>query len=623
MSLFTRATALAVATIAALVVVPQTASATLPGANGRIAFSVFVGSDEIFTMNPDGTDQRQVTDTAGDNFDPDWSPTGAKFAFSSTREITATNVYTMNADGSNQVRLTGPGGANLQPSWSPDGTKIVYVSAGSTGRALFTMNADGTNKTQITAVFPFVSEPAWSPDGTSIAFSLLTNGNTDIYRVKPNGTGLTRLTNAPASDDSPTWSPDGTKIAFGTLRDGGSRIYTMNADGTAQVRLTNNATPDYRPAWSPDGKKIAFNRAGGSVWDMYVINATGSGETKISDTAGSGVAWQSIPQLTVPGVSAVEGTSATVTVQLNRAMADPVTVTISTGGGSAAPGQDYVPVTVTRTFAPFTTTVTMAVTILDDTIDELNETIGISVSGSTVAPAGGTLTIADNDPPPQVSVADKSVLESGGSVGVGVSLDRPSSRPVTVTVTTGGGTATPGSDYQPIQVTFSIVPFTTSATVSVPIINDTAAEPTETFGITLTDPVNATIGDGTATISILDNDTPMISIDDLTIDDVPVGVPVTALVTVRLSLPASQPVTVDYATADGTATGGIDYVRTRNRLTFQPGQLTRTFEVQVTSDGDGVTFEQFFVNLTDPVGAPLADPQGVVTIRDCVTICSG
>ena len=165
MSLLVRAATLTAAITVALVTVPTAANATLPGANGRLAFSVFTGSDEIFTMNQDGSDQRQSTDTIGDNFDPEWSPNGAKFVFASTRETTATNVFTMNADGSNQVQLTGPGGANLNPTWSPDGTKIAYVAVLAGGEALFTMNANGTNKTQITAPQQGLRDPDWSRTG--------------------------------------------------------------------------------------------------------------------------------------------------------------------------------------------------------------------------------------------------------------------------------------------------------------------------------------------------------------------------------------------------------------------------------------------------------------------------
>lgn len=94
-----------------------------------------------------------------------------------------------------------------------------------------------------------------------------------------------------------------------------------------------------------------------------------------------------------------------------------------------------------------------------------------------------------------------------------------------------------------------------------------------------------------------------------------------ASLVVRLDRPSTRQVTVTVATGGGTATGGVDYVRTRGRLTFAPGTQTATFEVAVTSDGDAAIVEQFFVDLTDPVGGDLADAQGTVTLRDCVTIC--
>jgi Tol biopolymer transport system component len=622
MSLLRYATALIVATAAA-VVVPGVAHATVPGANGRIAFSVCSGgSDEIFTMNPDGSDERQITNTTGDNFDPDWSPSGGRFVFTSTRDVTSTNIFTMNADGSNQVRLTGPGGANVEPSWSPDGSKIAYVAAVGTGRALMTMNADGSGKSQITGVVPFASAPAWSPNGTSIAFGMQSGTNLDVYRINPNGTGLTRLTTAAGNDDSPTWSPDGNKLAFTTVREGQSKIYAMNADGSAQTRLTNNSVPDFRPAWSPDGNKIAFHRAGGSVWDMYVMNADGSAQTKVSDTAGSGLAWQSIPKVSVTGVSAVEGTSATVTVQLARPLAEPLTVTIATSSGSATSGADYQATSVTRTFAPQSTTVTVPVSLLEDTIDEQNETVGISVSGALIAPASGSVTIVDNDPPPVVGVADNTASEVLSSASVILTLDRPSSRPVTVTATTGGGTATVGTDYQATQVSWTFPPLTTSAVVFVPLVNDSVAEPNETFGVTLSGPVNATIGDGSGTITITDDDTPSISAGNVTVTELSQGVFKTATVTVSLSHATNQPVTVDYATADDTATGGVDYVRSRGRLTIPAGQTSTSVALQVTSDGDAVTTERFFVNLSDAAGATLSGPQGRVTLVDCTTTCT-
>jgi Tol biopolymer transport system component len=606
-----------VVTLTALVIVPQQATATEPGANGRIAFSLFQSGDEIYSTNPNGSDLRQLTSTPGDNFSPAWSPSTGRVAFASTRDPGGANIYTMNADGTNQVRLTGPAGLHLNPAWSPDGARIAYVTGQNT---ISVMNADGTGKQHVFAGGNFVSHPDWSPGGTSIAFSMHANGNTDIYRINPDGTGLTRLTDHPEQDETPSWSPDGTKIAFGSWRDGQSKVYSMNADGSVETRLTNDAVPDYEPVWSPDGGKIAFRRAGGGVWDMWVMNPSGSGQTMFSDLAGSGPAWQSVPTLTVPSVSGVEGSAATVTVQLNRKLAQPLTVTVTTNGGTATAGLDYQSVSVTRTFSPQSTTVTVTVQLLDDTTDELNETIGVAVSGANVAPASGTVTIVDNDPPPQISVQDATVAETGNAA-VTVRLDRPSTRPVTVTLATGGGTATPGVDYQPVEVTWTFPALSTTAPVLVPVTGDTVQEPDETIGVTLSNPVNATIGDGTGTVTILDDDMPRISVDNLTVGNLAPGIPATAVVTVRLNKPATQPVTVDYETADGTATGGVDYVRTRGRLTFAQGAQIVTFEVRVTSDGDAVLAEQFFVDLSDPVGAVLADAQGTVLLQDCVTVC--
>ena len=129
----------------------------------------------------------------------------------------------------------------------------------------------------------------------------------------------------------------------------------------------------------------------------------------------------------------------------------------------------------------------------------------MAVSGTAVAPANGTVTIVDNDPPPRISVQETTVAETGAA-GVTVNLDRPSTRPVTVTMSTGGGTATSGVDYQPTEVTWTFPPLSTTVVLDVPIVADSAPEPDETIGVTLTDPENATIADGAATITILDDD---------------------------------------------------------------------------------------------------------------------
>src|SRR5947209_5220564 len=98
-------------------------------ANGRIAFvSSFVGSSDIYTMNPDGSDRKQLTFSNQDlESDPVWSSDGTKIAFARCNiNSRFGEIFVMNADGSDQRRLTQSAGYDLSPTWSPDGTKIAF-----------------------------------------------------------------------------------------------------------------------------------------------------------------------------------------------------------------------------------------------------------------------------------------------------------------------------------------------------------------------------------------------------------------------------------------------------------------------------------------------------------------
>ena len=228
---------------------------------------------------------------------------------------------------------------------------------------------------------------------------------------------------------------------------------------------------------------------------------------------------------------------------------------------------------------------------------------------------------------PTASVANATVNEgnSGSSnAAFAVTLSKASTKTVTVGYSTANGTATAGSDYTAASGTLTFAPGVTTQTVNVAVTGDTTVEPTETFTVTLTKPVGATLGTATATGTITNDDVavtaPTVSIANATVTEGNSGT-TNAAFAVSLSKAATATVTVGYATANGTATAGSDYTAASGTLTFAPGVTTQTVNVAVTGDTTVEPTETFTVTLTKPVGATLgtATATGTITNDDTAT----
>lgn len=224
----------------------------------------------------------------------------------------------------------------------------------------------------------------------------------------------------------------------------------------------------------------------------------------------------------------------------------------------------------------------------------------------------------EGDPPGtlQFSAANYSINEHGVSATITVRRVGGSSGAVGVSFATDNGMATAGSDYTARSGTLNWANGDiTNKTFTVPIINDTAIESTEFLNLTLSNPTGGASqgAPAAARLTIFDNDLPRLSISDVTVTEGNAGT-VNAVFTVTLSPPRA--VTVNFATADGTATAGSDYTAASGSLSFGPQDTTRTITVVVRGDTVGEANETFFVNLSSPAGATLADPQGVGTITN-------
>ncbi|MDJ0953768.1 MAG: Ig-like domain-containing protein [Acidimicrobiia bacterium] len=297
-------------------VVPGEVEATVPGAIGRIVFRSDMDhpKGEIYIRDFAGGSPTRLTNNDSHEYTPEWSPNGARIAFSCYCSATpgTLDVFIMDPDGTNQVNLTNDAGSvNYVGGWSPDGLWIAYVSNSNGSHDLWKVRVDGSDA-QVIRTDVFVDGgAAWSPDGSLVAFARWED-QSDLWVTDDDGAGATRLTDSAQDETDPAWSPDGSQIAYSHWDDPLQigDIYVMDADGSNPVNLTNNPEPvsAYGPAWSPDGSKIAFISNIDGDRDLWVMNPDGTGQTLLIDNASHewSVAWESVNRRPVAGDDEVD-----------------------------------------------------------------------------------------------------------------------------------------------------------------------------------------------------------------------------------------------------------------------------------------------------------------------------
>jgi Tol biopolymer transport system component len=315
--------------------------------NGKIAFSSS-GSDiggrgDIYTVEPDGSDLSQLTDSRYDEGFATWSPDGTVIIFW-RQYLGDVNLSVMSADGSNARDLDTNWTGGIDFTWTPDGTKLAFSRSGPPHYTydIYTMDPDGSNKINLTKT-PKLSEqfPDFSPNGSRMCFTvsggLTLKTQPGIYVTDTDRSDPTLLFEDDTGQGECDWSPDGQKVAFYTIEGGDTQkamqkqkkamekaaaeedfqkkmekaskasahsdkeVYVINADGSGLTALTRNSADDVSPHWSPDGTKIAFtsNRNGDSRYsNIYTMDADGSDVDKVTNWPyGEGASdWQPLPR---------------------------------------------------------------------------------------------------------------------------------------------------------------------------------------------------------------------------------------------------------------------------------------------------------------------------------------
>jgi ribosomal protein L35AE/L33A len=331
------------------------------------------------------------------------------------------------------------------------------------------------------------------------------------------------------------------------------------------------------------------------------------------------------------------GGSIVITVQRVSGSDGAVSVNYATSNGTATAGSDYASASGTLNFANGETSKTFTVNITDDSVFEGDETVNLTLTsptgGATLgSPSTAVLTINEDETPQpgqfQFSNATYNVNENGGTVTITLNRVNGSDGPVGVNYATANGSANSGSDYTSASGTLNFANGETSKTFTVNITDDALLEGSETFTVALTSPTGgATLGNPTtATVTIIDNDTPQpgqFQFSSATYNVNENGGTVT--ITVTRTGGSAGAVSVNYATANGTATEGADYANTSGTLNFADGETSKSFTVTVTNDTLVEGNEAFTVTLSTPSGgATLGNPTtSTVTINDDDVIVPG
>lgn len=261
----------------------------------KIAFVIKKKSiSDIFTMNYDASDLKNLTNDHSIVAAPRWSPDGRYFAYTSYRngrpmvflrhlktgkeKILASfsglnlcgsfspdskkilltlskdgneEIYLLDIETMNLKRLTNNFAIDVSPAWSPSGKKIVFVSNRSGSPQIFVMDADGNNVKRITFEGNYNTSPSWSPRGGRIAYEGLINRKYQIFSVDEEGNNLIQLTFDDADNEYPSWSPSGRQIVFHSRQNAAGRICIMNANGLNLRVLKESRDFLVMPAWSP------------------------------------------------------------------------------------------------------------------------------------------------------------------------------------------------------------------------------------------------------------------------------------------------------------------------------------------------------------------------------------
>ncbi len=581
-----------------------------------------------------------------------------------------TNGTISTGTGTGTILSTNPAPTLAISSPSP----VTRPSAGNTADAYFTVTLSGATKAQATVAFatadgtavhnidyqstsgtltfpagttsevitvPIIGSNAYNPS-SSFTVNLSSPSNATIST----GTGTGTIN---SSNPAPTLAINSVSINRPANGNTANEVFTVTLSGATELAATvQYATADGTAVHGTDytsasgtltfpagttTENITVPVIGSAAFNnnlTYTVNLSSPTNSTITTAQGTGTITNvaSAPTLSVSSPTIARLTSGNVnevfTVTLTGATALPATVQYATADNTAVQGVDYTSANGTLTFNPGTTSLNVTVQVLPSTSYTGSQTYFLNLSNPTNAqPASvqGTGTITSAVAAPTFAISDPTVTKpTSGTIDAvfTVTLTGNTTQTSTVHFATQDGTAHAPGDYTANSGTLTFAQGVTSENITVAVNGNSTVNPNETFSVVLSNPTNSTITTASATGTIVSPPVvPAISINSVTHY---VGTsPITAtnfVFTVSLSSSTTATVTVQFATADGTATvANNNYAATSGTLTFSPGTTSENITVAAYGYSSGSTSLNFYVNLSNPSNGTLSTSQGVGTMN--------
>lgn len=242
----------------------------------RVAFTSWRdGNGDVYVVDQDGKNLRQLTHAPSGEQEPSWSPDGSRIVFRRGMGDSVSIVSMILEGLRERVMVTGN---NRQfPSVSPDGHQLLFGLWKPSGPTILVMDIDGSRQHELGSGM----QATWSPDGSRIVFAApLSDRTLRVFIANADGTNRRQVSQADGLHEYPTWSPDGKRIAYFASTRGthDAVIRVVNVDGTNDVAITKHTRPylDETPSWFPDSKRLAIQSDRDGVMRVYIIGMDGT-----------------------------------------------------------------------------------------------------------------------------------------------------------------------------------------------------------------------------------------------------------------------------------------------------------------------------------------------------------